>query len=232
MARGTTFLSLYTMLRNELGRSSSVAVGVDDLPRLKNAINATYEELAERADWPFLFKVFDVIPLAAGQQHYDFPSTLNFDRIHESVIWYDGRCSPIKRGITIMDYNLYNSNEDERSDPVRKWEVRNDGNTEQIEVWPLPASNDMEMQFSGFRKIARLVNNADVCLLDDWLIVKFAKIGLLKDTKDIAVAKEEAGDRFLQLTANMQAGEAPFRFGLGPSGETFVSPSITVTSGS
>ena len=216
MARGTQFLQLVQMLRNELGRSTSVAVGVDDLPRLKYQINKAYERLYDKHDWPHLEQEVTKIALASGQRYYDLPATLNFDRIQEIRIWWNARPRQIRRGISLDDFNSWDSNADERSSPVLKWDVRRPvGSTsEQIEVWPIPADNEQELHFIGALKVARLVNDSDLCLLDDYLVVLEAAAATAKDAKDKQIFKAEAADRMADLKANAANNEPSFRLGL------------------
>src|SRR3546814_15776455 len=50
------------------------------------------------------------------------------------------------RGIRSEDYAAYDSAAGERVDPVLRWDVQFTGTTDQIEVWPIPASNGMRLQ--------------------------------------------------------------------------------------
>jgi len=58
MARGTQLLQLVTMLREEVNRASSVAVGVDDQPLLRQKLTRTQEFFYDEFTWPFLRQVF------------------------------------------------------------------------------------------------------------------------------------------------------------------------------
>jgi len=217
MARGRTFLNLVIDLRNELARSSSVAVGVDDLSRLKHHINRAYEQRYDEHEWPHLRRTFDAVALSAGQRYYDFPTDLNYERVERAWVWWTNEPIPIDRGITVDDYAAYDSANDERSDPVCKWDVRSIGDAVQFEVWPLPASNDVEVTFLGHRKISRLVNDADVCLLDDWLIVLDAAAAIEKDQDRRQQRLAEAEKRFRWVTANAESGGLKeVRLNLGP----------------
>lgn len=217
MARGRMFLNLVIDLRNELGRSSSVAVGVDDLTRLKHHINRAYEHRYDKHDWPHLRRTFDPVTLSAGERYYNFPSDLNYDRVERAWVWWTNEPIPIDRGIDVSDYAAYDSASDERSDPVCKWDVRSVGDAIQFEVWPLPASNDVEITFLGHRKISRLVNDADICLLDDWLIVLDAAAAIEKDEERRQQRLVEAEDRFRLVTANAESGGLKTtRLNLGP----------------
>src|SRR5690606_34893090 len=97
--RNNTFLNLLVMLRNELGRSTNVAVGVDDVDRLKNQLNWAYEQLYETNDWPHLRKTSDPVLLSAGQRYYDFPTDMNYERLEAVWAWWSGQPRPMHRGV-------------------------------------------------------------------------------------------------------------------------------------
>jgi len=216
MARGSQFLTMLTMLRSELGRSDNVAVGVADMPQLKQKINAVYEQAYADYDWPHLVTHFTKIPLAAGQRVYDVPSTLDYDRIMGTFIWWNQKCSPIKRGISINDYNAFSSPDNERSSLVMKYDIRFTGSTEQVEVWPIPSDDDtQELQFVGIQKFAKLVNHADVCKLDDSYVVLMAAAATTTDEKEQERFLGRAADRWRTLTANARSDEPDFRLNLG-----------------
>lgn len=214
MPRGSQFLSLITDLRSELNRSTDVNVGVDDLPVLKRKLNRKYFELYMENDWPHLRHTFPRQTLSAGQQYYNLPANLNVERIEDAHIWYNEQPLPFIRGISVQDYATFDSAADERSEPALRWDIRWTGSSEQIEVWPLPVSNDQEMQFTGIYDAPKLVNDSDVCLLDDNLVVLFAASELAKK-EDKASLVKEAGSLLRRLKARGKGGSTPVRMGLG-----------------
>ena len=217
MARGTQLLQLVTMLRNESNRDDSVAVGVDETPALKQILRRWQNTLYERHDWPHLRTVFDRISLQAGQRYYDFPSDLNFDRIEDVAVWQSGVPLPITKGIGFNEYASYDSESDVRADPALRWDVRWTGTKEQIEVWPVPASNNYSLQFIGIRKCRSLIENSDVCDLDDHMIVLFAAAELLPKGSELAKVKSGlAADRYNTLRANGARNNPTYRMGSGP----------------
>ncbi len=216
MARRTQFLDLVTMLRNELGRSTSVSVGVDDLPRLKHHLNRAYETRFDEHDWPHLRKLFSKIAMNASQSLYDFPSDLDYTRIEGTWVWWNSRPYGIDRGITPDDYAIFDTTSAKTSAPILKWDVRDAAGQVQFEVWPMPSASAVQtVQFLGHRKVTKLVNDADLCLLDDWLIVLDAAAALTKDVVDKKQKSAEAETRFITVRANTVAGEAPVRYNLG-----------------
>jgi hypothetical protein len=220
------------MLRDELGRSNNVAVGVDDLPRLKYRINKAYETLYDMHDWPHLRRTFAKMAISAGQYIYDFPSGLNYERIERAWVWWNDLPIPVKRGITVSDYVIYDPTADVRQSPIQKYDIRSTttSSNPQLEVWPLPADNGMTLQFMGHRSISPLVNNIDVCLLDDHLLVTLASAGLMKEQDDRQAALAEVQDRLNTLRANTHSDETPIRIGLEPAEpESWKSVTIRVT---
>lgn len=203
------------MLRDELGRSESVSVGVSDRPRLVNAINRVYSGLADDHDWPHLRKTFDKIKINAGQHLYDFPTDLNYDRVEQTRIWWNATPHPILRGITLDDYVVFDTTANVRSDPVMKWDVRRVvAGKEQVEVWPIPAGAQA-MQFIGFIKTPKLINDSDVCLLDDNLVTLYAALRFIKDPKEKQIAMGEAKDKLDTLRSNVHSSDDSIRMGLG-----------------
>lgn len=217
MARGTQFLQLVEMLRNELNRSTQVSVGVADVPRLKYQINKAYAALYDAHDWPHLRTEFPKLALAAGQRYYDMPAGLNVDRIESVTNWWNARPHPITRGINLDDFNAYDSTSDERSGPVLKWDIRYTDPAEQIEVWPIPAGNDQSIQFIGFQTCPKLVDDIDTCRLDDYLVVITAAMATTSDKDDKSYFAAEATKRLSDLQANLANNLPPIRLGLGPA---------------
>jgi hypothetical protein len=192
MARNTQFLQLVTMLREELSRATDVSVGVSDIPSLKRKINRYYEHLYYDADWPHLRKIFDRIALNADQRFYDLPAALDYERIEDVKLYQNGIPIPIERGIASVDYAAWDSTLGQTASPAQKWDIRDvDGDT-MFEVWPIPpVSDDQSVEFTGLIKFERLVNDDDVCLLDDNMVVGFAAAELL--AKDGAKNAQQVG---------------------------------------
>src|SRR5690242_18811291 len=208
------FLQIVTDLRAELERSTDPAVGVSDFPTLKTKLNRVYETLYADYDWPHLMRTFDKTPLHTGERYYDPPEDLDYDRIEEVVVWWSSQPVPITRGISFQDYAFVNSEEGATQDPVEKWDVRYDSGKPTIEVWPIPASNQNSLQFRGIQKFKPLVDDADVCLLDDKMVVLFA-------AAEIAPAKggnkqiflQAANKRMLQIRGNAKSASPRVRIG-------------------
>lgn len=228
MARGTQLIQLVTMLRDELARSSSVAVGAGDVDELKQKIRRQQELLYDEYDWPHLQKMFDQIPLQAGERFYDLPSDLNLERISDDeytpgvVVWFSGLPTKIRRGIGFGEYSIYNSQNDTpatpiRSSPVQKWDIRFTGTKEQIEVWPIPNDNTMTLQIYGMTKLAPLIKDSDVAVLDDQAIVLSVAAEILakQGAQNAQVVGKKSELRVAKMFGRMQAAGKTRRMGMG-----------------
>ena len=202
-------------------------MGSDDLAGLKNKLSRTQEVLADEYDWPFLRQIFPAKALQAGERYYDFPTGLQAKRIDDNdgpegpgvVCWYSNVPMPIRRGIHFADYAVYNSDAGIRQDPVLAWDIRWTGTKDQIEVWPIPVSNNMTLQFSGLRTLRPLIADSDVCDLDDQLIVLTAAAELLA-RQGSANAPNVAGlalARLKRLKARNKSASPSYRLGMGDS---------------
>lgn len=210
MARGTQFLQLVTKLRAELGRSTSPALGVADVPTLKHAINRAYGTLYKK-DWQHLRTEFAKIPLAAGQRYYDPPALLDSDRVEKTVVWWSGEPYPICKGIGFEHYAAYDSTLDERNSPAMRWDVRWTGVADQIEIWPIPADNQQSLQFVGKTKFTPLVNDIDTCRLDDDLVVLHAaaRLAVSRKSNEAAMFAADAKELLEELLGNASSTDEP-----------------------
>jgi len=215
LARGKQLQELVAQLRAETGRTQNVAVGVSELDNLKEQLARIQEVLYDEYDWPFL-RVERSVTLNAGQRYYDFPSDLNYDRLMTIKLNRNGIYTDLERGITFDDLSIYDSNNNERSSPALKWDVRNTGAKEQLEVWPIP-NEAGSIHFFGTKSLSTLVADNDRADLDDRLIVLFAASELLARQKspDAQNKLNLANSRLLKLRSNSQAGSKTVQVGLG-----------------
>lgn len=212
------FGAMVVDLRAELGRSTDTAAHAADISQLQQTIKRVYETLYDDYDWPHLRIMFDRIPLSAGVQHYDVSDDVDFDKIERVVVWWNGQPHDIERGIDFEQYATYDPEADDRTDPVQRWDVRFDSQGEQevIEVWPLPASNDQELQFRGKKKFVPLVDNANQCLIDDRLVVLYSAVELLSaKNPGRAIKLAAAQARYARLKGRSKSGVRSTRIGLG-----------------
>lgn len=218
MARGTQLLSLIAQLRAETGRSQEVSVGIDEVENLKVQLARKQEELYDKHNWLHI-KVQRTVSLNAGQRYYDLPSDLDFDRIDEVALSYNGVYQPITKGINLEDYSAYDSNAatPDRSSPAQKWDIRNTGSSEQIEIWPIPNDNTQKLYFLGTKNLGRLTQEADTADLDDRLIVLSLAAQILKRQKspDANDVGQMALSRLMDLKKNAAKNRPTKSIGLG-----------------
>jgi len=217
MARGDTLRQLISDLRDELRRANSPAASPDDVASLRVTINHVYSTLVASHDWPFLLTMFDGIPLVAGQRFYDMPETLDTDRVIKVDVHWSGQPHPIERGISFPEYADYDPEQNARTSPIMKWDVRFTGEKEQIEIWPLPDGTTQTLKFFGVQKCNRLVNDTDICRLDGTLVVLYAAAELLpKDSPDKEAKLELAKELLRQIKIRgVSGGEKRYQMGLG-----------------
>ena len=219
MARGSQLLTLVTMLREEVGRATSVAVGIDDMPMLKQKLKRSQEILYDDYDWPFLRQVFPLKALSAGEQYYDFPTDLNVERVEQVHVWYSNFPQPLTRGIGVKEYAIYNSNTGVTSEPAMRWDVRWTGTAEQFEIWPIPTSNTQTIQFTGIRNLRALVSDSDVADLDDQAIVLTAAAEILakQGNQSAPDVGKLAMGRIRQIKGLQRGAARTRRMGQGPT---------------
>lgn len=218
MARNTQLLSLVAQLRAETGRTQNVAVGIDEADNLKEMLRRVQETLYDEYEWPHL-RVEKKIDLAAGQRYYDMPAGLDFDRIEDIKLQYNSVYQEIERGIEFHDYSTFDSNATtpERSSPALKWDIRNTGASEQIEIWPIPSDNTQDLYFFGTKTLGALIQESDTADLDDRLIVLFAAAEILARQKsnDAQAKLELANKRLRTLMKNSVKKRRVSQVGLG-----------------
>lgn len=211
MARGTQFRELIDMLNAELWSSLNRNAGLNAIENKKYALRNTYQWLYDEYDWPFL-NIFVDEQLKAGQRIYSFDRRLNYEEISKTEVAWNGEWLPVPHGIGAVEYSTRKI--DEREDPVRRWQVRADG---QYEVWPTPLTDGVLRQH-GVRKFTPLVNENDVCELDDLLVVLFtaARLQAKAGSKDAQATLSMAQARLNRLRAKTGAKKRrPFVLGGG-----------------
>ena len=145
MSRGVQLQTMLTNLRVEIGHSSSSALGQNVREALVEVLQRTQKQLWEDHDWPFLYTK-QLLPLQAGQRYYNLPSVLTLERVYKIYIKEGGVWRLLHNGIGAKEYNLHDSDIDERSDPARAWEGYG---SNQIEIWPIPETNGVVSTFEG-----------------------------------------------------------------------------------
>lgn len=188
MARGTTLQKLVADLRIEARYDPDPALSRNMKALLERTLITTQEFLYDEFDWPFL-QVYRDINLEAGSRYYDFPADMNLERVQQVDVYYSGDWRPVDRHIDLQHYNAHDSDHNERTDPVLKWDIADLGQGPQLEVWPLPASPSI-LRITGIRNLGPMVNDEDRADLDDMMIVLYAAGEMLASSdKDLSAVK-------------------------------------------
>lgn len=243
MPRGTQLQDLIYQLRAEVGQSTLVSVGIDNVPALIQILRRKQIMLYDDYDWPFL-RITPFINLKKGERFYDMPDdfgALNMERIEHMEVWYSGRPSKIERGIGPADYAQYNSfNGETGGGPIIKWDIKytdptgTDVAKEQVEVWPIPDDDGQKLQLTGIKNLRPLVALSDQAELDDVMIVLHCAAQILKRQKaaDAPDKQKDADDRTATLKGRVKGAERTYIMGGGPREESLRGKTIIRVSGS
>lgn len=180
MARNVTLRELIDMVREESGHSTHPGVGQADTDRISALLRRTQRRLYLDFDWPHLYTEVEE-PLAEGARYYGYQVGVDLERIREVYAeTLSGDWVPIAYGISPSFYNVVDSENDQKEDPVRHWMMR-DNDT--YEVWPTPASNDLRLKFTGLKELPALKEMTDRCVLDADLLTMYVSAELLARQK-------------------------------------------------
>jgi hypothetical protein len=204
MSRGSTLTTLVSQLQSEARLSTNTSRGIDKREELKALLARTQEVLYDEHPWPFLRAQKETArkTLAAGQRYYDFPSGVNEDRLLKVWNQYGtGIWTELRQGISPEEYTAFDSDQDQRADPVLRWDWYG---TNQFEVWPIPASEGGSIWFDALVPLDPLVEESDQAVLDDRLIVLFAAAEVLAASgqKDAPAKLAMAQKRLRALLGN------------------------------
>jgi len=180
MATGTTLSTLVEQLRAEIGASTNVGQGVNQLPALQQILRRNQERLWAEYAWPHLVIDRDE-QLYGGQRYYSFNNDLDYNRIKGAWVRYSNTFEPIGYGFNPTIYSAVDSESGSKSDPVQLWR-HYEGN--QYEVWPVPSGTTNQIiRFRAIKKLSPLLANSDTADLDDNLIVLFSAAEMLARLK-------------------------------------------------
>ena len=218
MARGTSLSTLIDMLRAETRQSQDPALGENYRSTLTQTLQRTQDNLA-MLPWPHMV-VRRLMPISAGERFYALPDDMPVENVTKVECRTGSRWLEIEYGISPDDMLVYDSDSGSRSDPVIKWQWID----EQVEVWPIPASNgfvdfdddgvtpefpinpDYLLRFTGNRVLKPLLADNDTADLDDNLIVLFAAAEILASRKQAdAEAKLKSAQTRLDKLMGRQA---------------------------
>lgn len=208
-----TLAELIEEVQYEIGHSVSPAVGKNFREHVKNRIRREYRRLWHDFDWPHL-KQRLYADLSAGQRYYDLPGGVGLEQVR--AVWHKWGSSwnPLCRGVTLDEYNAHDSEAGVRCDPALRWEPCNN----QIEIWPIPASNgENSLAIEAQKAFTQLVEEEDVCELDSDLIVLHAAAELARrwNNADSAFLLSRANQHYNTLKAGAQKGALKINFADG-----------------
>lgn len=229
--RGQTLGELLSDLKAECGYSQNAAHGINNRDSLVQVLKRTQRRLWSDWDWMHM-RVSRDMQVNAGQRYYNCPNDLPYERIDAAEVKFGGQWLPLCFGINERQYSIYDPRVDERSWPIRNWDIAEDpadtlgtpDNRGMIEVWPLPSDSgtapapgsDEEgwMRFTGIRFLRPFAADSDRCDLDGDLIVLFAAAEILsRDKKDDAQAKLMAANTLYQKIRGNQEKNRTFSLG-------------------
>jgi hypothetical protein len=180
MPVGTSLSTLVYQLRAEIGASTNVAQGVNNLDNLQQVLRRNQNRLWNEFNWPHLVIDRDN-PLQGHERYYSFPSDIDYNRIIGCWVKYSNTYEPVGYGFNPTIYAAVNSENGSYSDPVQLWRHYEIG---QYEVWPVPTGNTAQiLRFRAIKKLSPLLANSDTADLDDDLLVLFSAAEILARLK-------------------------------------------------
>lgn len=225
MSLRQTFGSVVEKTRNEARLSTNTSRGIDHLEHIQQIVKRNYTSLCEEYDsWTHLLLKHDSTvnanrkTLAAGSRYYDFPTLLNPLKIERVWVKWGGTWQPVAYGIDYSDYSDFDPAEDQRTDPVLRWQYY--GST-QFEVWPIPLSNgtldgNNEIGFDGQRLPEQIVDDTSRLDMDDILIALLSAAEILAENQSKAAeVKGRLAQRRLDTLRGSMGGKGRFALGQG-----------------
>jgi hypothetical protein len=209
MARGSTLGTMLTMLRAEARMATDSSVGQSKNPALRVLLKRVYAMLYDEHTWPHLSGQWGDKSIVAGSRYYDFPSEVNMEGAVSAYYQWNGVWLPLTAGFDTTAYNEFDSDDDERSDPVQAWRIYSGT---QFEVWPMP-SVDGTVRFVGKAAMGAFESDMDVCLLDDHLVVLFAAAELVADKPELSAPLKASAERRLAQVKGLMNKSEPFQIG-------------------
>lgn len=221
MARNVTLEKLLNNFRAECRLSLNAAHNNQTRQGHIVLLQRKQEWLWEDFDWPHL-RVDRFIDLQAGQRFYDLPQDMAIDRIQRIEGRFDSVYQDILPGIYAENYAAHDSDLDQRSWPIRRWQITED---EQIEFWPIPDSNfdsdtlEGRVKITGIKNLRPLVSDDDRADIDDRLIVLHAAAEYLAGTgaKDAQIKLDQATALYAKLRGHLMPRKVYSMFGVGQS---------------
>lgn len=230
MSRGVTLSNARAILKTLVGDAQETNTYADD--DYNRWMLLEQSNLANAYDWPFLRREWN-LSVAAADRWKNIPTTdtraasvtINFARPVLVERKYNDFWNPIGFGIGSEQYNAYDSDANEASDPIQRWQmVTNSGettNADQIEVWPIPTTAQT-LRFTGQRNVLTTNSDSSKLDLDDLLVCLFVAANrlFLRDQKNATLMLKRAEKHLLKLRAGYPTKDVCVKFGQASTYET------------
>jgi hypothetical protein len=196
MPVGTSLATLRKMLNVESGEEMDESISPARVAINNQLLNNQQAYLANQHAY-LLGKTRVTLAAVVGQQYYNLPSGIDFDRLEKpeftSVANFNYR---IGFGIGPEEYNRFRAGM--QASPVMKWDLVNVSGTLQIELWPVP-SVAQTIMLSGVLPLVQMVNDTDTCVIDDLVLVLYtAAEALALKSSPLTQAKAEKAKAALE----------------------------------
>ncbi|MEI6195399.1 MAG: hypothetical protein WCS42_13825 [Verrucomicrobiota bacterium] len=215
MPIGTTLAKLRTMLNAECGEEMDETISPARVSVNNQLLNNQQTFLVNQHGW-LRGKTIVNVPAVVGQQYYDLPAGIDFDRLEKPE--YTNISNVRYRlgyGIGQDEYNMFRSDLGVKASPVMRWQLVNTTKL-QIELWPLP-SLPQTIIFTGLLPLTPMAADADTCIIDDYALVLYTAAELLarKGSNDTAAKAAKAKAYFDALLAAFPTQYETFNLGGG-----------------
>jgi hypothetical protein len=205
-----TLADILEMTKAELlvDSDSEVAAGGDSVLKIQIANQQRW--LARHYTFAHL-QIERPVNLVAGTLFYTPPADLDLTMPVRAECYWTRRWWPVELGIPLEAYNDQDPENNERLDPVRRWQQRRNTAGLQLEVWPLPASAT-RLKLTGQMVLPPLAANSDTAELDGLLLAQWTAAKLLARMKsaDAPAVLAQAQETLRRLIGRDNTGSQVF----------------------
>lgn len=178
MAVGTTLATLRKMLNVETGDEMDETISPARVAINNQLLNNQQLFMVNQHAY-LLGKVRVQLAAVVGQQYYNLPAGIDFDRLDKPEFTNVNNFRyRVGFGIGQEEYNLFRSDLGVQASPVMRWDLVNVNNVLQIELWPIP-SVAQSLMLSGVLPLTQMVNDSDTCVIDDLVLVLYTAAEIL-----------------------------------------------------
>lgn len=174
-----------------LGFGAAGQAGIVNTALIDSMIKSAQEQLYQQFDWVELRAINERVT-GSNQQFYDYPIDCNSERILGMWVLWGGQYMPMQEGIKAEQRNI----------PIggvpQRYERR-----DQIEIWPIPSSNEYKIRTEYIKTLAPLVNNSDRLTLNSQMVFLHALANAKThyNQKDAVTYSSQLDALMLQLKA-------------------------------